>query len=138
MPIGNYFRLSFEGIAGGRLAYDPAEGVDEEEVLGGGGEAFVAVAHVEVDHPVAGVGPDNREVAAEDNVLQAHGEVFRREGYKDLNIGVEPWIGLPLVELAGRAYELFGKILCYVVFLGFHLQERWLRGPGVAEESAPS
>ena len=70
---------SFERIAGGGTADQPAEGVDEEEVLGGRGEAFVAVAHVQVDHPVAGVRPDNREVASKNNVFQAHGEILRRE-----------------------------------------------------------
>ena len=54
-------------------AHYPAEGVDEKQILRGIDEAFVAVPHVQVNHPVLLVRPDDREVAPLHDVFQAEG-----------------------------------------------------------------
>ena len=55
----------------------PSEGIGEEEVLRGIDETFVAMSHVEIDHAIILVCPDNGYVAADDDVLDTQGVVLR-------------------------------------------------------------
>lgn len=71
--------LFLKRIAARIGAYHPAEGVDEEEVLGCVDEAFFAVAGVEVYHAVFGVGPYDGEVAVAYHVFDAQRVVFGGE-----------------------------------------------------------
>ena len=79
---------------------DPAEGVDEQEVLGGVGKAVAAVSHVEIDHAIVPVGPDDGEVASEDDVFDPEREVGFRQAHQDLYGRIGPWVGIPLVVFA--------------------------------------
>jgi len=54
-------------------AYHPSERIGEKQILSGIGETFVTVAHVQVDHAVVLVSPDDREVAPFHDVLDAEG-----------------------------------------------------------------
>ena len=113
----------------------PAEGIDEEEVLGGVGEAFVTVAHVQVDHAVGAVGPDDGEITAEDDVFQTHGEVLGGEAHEDFHRRVGARVGRPLIEFAGRSDEMLREVLRDRMRAGFHVHQAGLRGPGVAQEA---
>lgn len=53
------------------------------------GEDFVAVSHVQVEHAVSGVGPDDGDISAFDNVFEADGVVGWREGEENLYVFVE-------------------------------------------------
>ena len=53
------------------------------------GEDFVAVPHVQVEHAVSGVGPDDGDISAFDNVFEADGVVGGREGEDYLYVFVE-------------------------------------------------
>ena len=68
--------LITERIPFGVPAYYPTEGVYEEQVLCRVGKARVAMPHVQVNHPVSGIGPDNGEVTPAYNVLYSEGIHF--------------------------------------------------------------
>lgn len=64
--------MSFEWIAFRRLAYNPAEGIDEQKILGCISEFLIAMTHIEIYHAVATVAPYHREISVADDILQAY------------------------------------------------------------------
>ena len=81
------------------------------------------MAHIDVDHPVLCVGPHNREVAAEDDVLQAEGKVAGRERGQHKDVGIGTRIGLPLIKLRGRRHILVRQVAGDGVVVTFNIDQ---------------
>ena len=116
------------------MADNPAEGVGEEEVLGGIDETFVAMTHVQVDHAESLVGPDNGEVTEVHYVLDAEWIVLLGDAEQDLYVRVQAWAWIPLIELRGRSDELLWHGTGDDMLVGVALNEDRLWWPVVAEE----
>ena len=48
---------AFECVAFGRATYNPAQGIDDKQILCGIAKFAVAVAEIEVNHAIVAVGP---------------------------------------------------------------------------------
>ena len=84
------------------LADNPAKGIDEEQVLCCIDKAFVTVTHVQVNHPILLVCPDDREVAELDDIFQTERVHLWRDGEQHFHIRILSWAGVPLIELTCR------------------------------------
>ena len=130
--------LFLERIAFRVATYDPTECIHEEQVLRGVDETFVAVPHVQIDHSVLLVRPDDREIAELDNILQAKRIHLGRDGEQHFHIGILSWTWVPLVELACWSHERLGKTASDRVFLSVAFHQGRLRRPVVAIECSAS
>ena len=97
------------------MGEEPEQGVLEEMVLGRGGKDFVAVAHVDVEHVVARVGPHHRAIAGSDRVFQADRVIAGIEGKEHFYILIHAWRWLPDVPLVGWGGEDRRQALRYRV-----------------------
>src|SRR5882724_4686930 len=99
-------------------------------------EDVVAVAHIHVKHTVVCVGPYDGEVAAGDDILEADGIVFRREGEKNLHISVETRAWTPVVPLVSRRGKCRRQAFCRWMSAVIHDEFCGERRPVVTVEDA--
>ena len=82
----------------------PEERGEKEFVLLWVIEDFIAVAHIHVDHPVGGIGPDDGQVSAAEHIFEPDGIVRRIECEQDSDAGIQARIRSPDIPLVcGRA-----------------------------------
>ena len=71
-------RLPIERITIRILAYNPTESIDKEKILGRVDISLIAVAHIQIYHPVIAVGPDHGPVSDKDTSTCTSGLSFGR------------------------------------------------------------
>ena len=91
---------------------------------------------VEVYHAVVAVGPDDREIAEADHVLDADREILLRERKEHLDILTAVRGFVPHIPFAARGHKFVREVFGYGMVLGVDLEQSGLRRPAVAEESS--
>jgi hypothetical protein len=118
------------------MVCEPQKSIFEHEVLSGVGEDLVAMSHVQVDHAVFRVGPDDGDISRGERVLETEGIVGRVQGDQNLHVLIEARTGLPDVPLVRGGGEAGGQMpgdrTCRVVYV----EDGWKGWPVVAVEDA--
>jgi hypothetical protein len=77
-------------------------------VLKGGVKDLVAVAHVEVQHFIPGIRPDNGDVTAANAVFFTEGVLAGVEGDEDFYVFIEAGVGIPPIPFINGA-DVFSR-----------------------------
>src|SRR5215469_1872032 len=90
--------------------------------------------HIQVEHFVFGVGPDDRQITSGKDVFESHGVIRWIECGEYSDVRVDPRIWLPDIPFVRRRFKVVGNSNRYRVRLIIDVDSRWKRRPAVDEK----
>ena len=93
----------------GSAGTEPEDGVFEQLILKRGVKNLVAMAHVEVQHFIPGICPDDRNVTAAKPVFFTEWILAGVEGDEDFYVFIEAGVGIPPIPFVNRAGVFSGQ-----------------------------